>query len=135
MKKYFSLIRCIVFTILLVFASLFISHTTDGLKSDPLIEKYNFTYIPFVLIYIVLLLTSIVYSLITNFKIKSLFWSFIVLILSIILYAIGNINMNYTMPYSFKYLFIIINVDYFIYTFVIIVKYLINKDKDFLKAN
>ncbi len=135
MKKYFSLIRCIVFTILLVFASLFISHTTDGLKSDSLIEKYNFTYIPFVIIYIVLLLTSLVYSLITNFKIKSFVWSFIVLILSIIFYVIGNINMNYTMPYSFKYLFTIINVDYFIYTFVIIVKYLINKDKDFLKAN
>lgn len=135
MKKHFSLIRCILFTILLVFASLFISHTTNGLKSDPLIEKYNFTYIPFVVIYLVLLLASLVYSLITNFKIKRLVWSLVVFVLSIVFFVIGNLNMNYTLPYSFKYLFTIINVDYFIYTFVLIVKYLINKDKDFLKSN
>lgn len=135
MKKHFELIKCIVFTILLVFASLFISKTTEGLKSDILIEKYNFTYIPFVILYIILLIGSIVYSLVKNFKIKSLVCAFIVLILSIICFVVGILNMNYTQAYIFKYAFTIINVDYFIYTFVLIIRYLLNKDKDFLKAN
>ena len=135
MKKHFELIKCIVFTILLVFASLFISKTTEGLKSDTLIEKYNFTYIPFVILYTILLIGSIVYSLVKNFKFKNLICIFIVLILSIIFFVIGVLNMNYTQAYIFKYAFTIINVDYFIYTFVLIIRYLLNKDKDILKAN
>lgn len=135
MKKHFELIKCIVFTILLVFATLFISKTTEGLKSDTLIEKYNFTYIPFVILYIILLIGSIVYSLVENFKIKNLICIFIVLILSIILLVVGILNMNYTQAYVFKYVFTIINVDYFIYTFILIIRYLLNKDKDILKAN
>ena len=135
MKKHFELIKCIVFTILLVFASLFISKTTEGLKSDTLIEKYNFTYIPFVILYTILLIGSIVYSLVKNFKIKNLICIFIVLILSIIFFVIGVLNMNYTQAYIFKYAFTIINIDYFIYTFVLIIRYLLNKDKDILKAN
>jgi len=135
MKKHFELIKCIVFTILLVFATLFISKTTEGLKSDTLIEKYNFTYIPFVILYIILLIGSIVYSLVENFKIKNLICIFIVLILSIILLVVGILNMNYTQAYVFKYAFTIINVDYFIYTFILIIRYLLNKDKDILKAN
>jgi len=135
MKKHFELIKCIVFTILLVFATLFISKTTEGLKSDTLIEKYNFTYIPFVILYIILLIGSIVYSLVENFKIKNLICIFIVLILSIILLVVGILNMNYTQAYVFKYIFTIINVDYFIYTFILIIRYLLNKDKDILKAN
>ena len=135
MKKHFELIKCIVFIILLVFASLFISKTTEGLKSDTLIEKYNFTYIPFVILYTILLIGAIVYSLVKNFKIKNLICIFIVLILSIIFFVIGVLNMNYTQAYIFKYAFTIINIDYFIYTFVLIIKYLLNKDKDILKAN
>ena len=135
MKKHFELIKCIVFTILLVFATLFISKTTEGLKSDILIEKYNFTYLPFVILYIILLIGSIVYSLAEKFKIKNLVYIFIVVILSIILFIVGILNMNYTQAYIFKYAFTIINVDYFIYTFVLIIKYLLNKDKDILKAN
>lgn len=135
MKKHFEFIKCIVFTILLVFATLFISKTTEGLKSDILIEKYNFTYLPFVILYIILLIGSIVYSLAEKFKIKNLVYIFIVVILSIILFIVGILNMNYTQAYIFKYAFTIINVDYFIYTFVLIIKYLLNKDKDILKAN
>ena len=135
MKKHFELIKCIVFTILLVFATLFISKTTEGLKSDILIEKYNFTYLPFVILYIILLIGSIVYSLVEKFKIKNLVYIFIVVILSIIFFIVGILNMNYTQAYIFKYAFTIINVDYFIYTFVLIIKYLLNKDKDILKAN
>ena len=135
MKKHFEFIKCIVFTILLVFATLFISKTTEGLKSDILIEKYNFTYLPFVILYIILLIGSIVYSLTEKFKIKNLVYIFIVVILSIILFIVGILNMNYTQAYIFKYAFTIINVDYFIYTFVLIIKYLLNKDKDILKAN
>ncbi len=133
MKKYLALIRCILFIILLAFSSLLISKSTVSLKSDYLIEKHNFTYIPFVFIYIILLFASFLYDLITKKNIKELISFIICMILSVILFIIGQINMKYSLQYCFKYMFTIINVDYFIYTFVLIVKYLVSRDKDILK--
>lgn len=130
MKKHFDLIRSLLFLLLLIFGTIFVRVNTNGIKHDNLIDNYNFTYIPFVIIYLLLIIASNIYDFLYDYNFKHILSNIFVFLLLLIVLIFGINIQKFNLAYSFKYGFVILNVYYFIYTFCLLVNlYKRKKDK------
>ena len=117
MNKIYYIIKSLIFTILLVFITLLIILNTNGYKNDNLIENKNFTYIPFCIIYLILLLGFIVYEQIKKINFKKIIIDIILFIIFIFVFLFEVKIQDLNLAYSAKIFMSLLAILYFIYTF------------------
>jgi hypothetical protein len=132
MKNKFLFIKTISLTFLFLVGSLFLSINYRGIRNDNLISN-GFTYIPFVIITLVVFLFYLIYDYIKNKKylplIIYLILFLIILILTIVANYINGLNVNY----SFRLFYSLILLILFFYNISAIKEFAKSFDSNFFE--
>ena len=122
MEKKYYIIKNVVLLFLLIFGSVFISISTKGFKNDLLIENNGFTYIPFVCIHLLILSSMFIYDYKKEKNIKELITYIISFILLAILVIIGILNSKLDVRYSFRLIYVGLQIVTLFITLVSLIK-------------